>query len=582
MPTPANSLNITQPGLVVFDGVSVFTGVTLTAGAGVTITNGSGIAGNPVISLTGGSSAIESVLTDNGTATPTAGQIVLHARNNAGGSVLFSQTTHPSNTIILTTTDALSNTFIGGSAGNSTLLGTGNSGFGLGALNLLSSGATVSNCAFGFSSLGTLATGNGLNSAYGFQTLNNITSGAYNTALGFTSGSNYATSESSNIVIRNGGLVGESNVIRIGTQGTGAGQQNATFIAGIIGVTASNPVIMTINSSTGQLGVVATGNNGVLISSASGVPSLLAAGTTGQVLTATTGAPATWASPATSGTVTSVSGTANQVAVANGTTTPVISLIGPYTPSTYTAHGVLIGEGTSSIVALAAGTAGQILQSGGAAADPAYSTTTYPTTNAANTILYASSANVMAALATANNGTLITSGAGVPSISSTLPAAVQANITSLGNLGNQVNTTRTVFSALLSATDSNVTGDGTVYMLGSGNALTVTQQGSGMTTTGTFTAPVTGYYLFTANMSCTGSATATDGLMQFVVGGSAININRNLPKDLNGSSFNATLISFLTATQTVTFLFLVSGVTKTISVLGDAGNPTTVCGYLLT
>ena len=78
------------------------------------------------------------------------------------------------------------------------------------------------------------------------------------------------------------------------------------------------------------------------------------------------------------GTVTSVSGTANQVAVANGTTTPVISLIGPYTPATYSAHGVLVGEGTGSIVALAAGTAGQVLQSGGAAADPVYSTATYP------------------------------------------------------------------------------------------------------------------------------------------------------------------------------------------------------------
>jgi hypothetical protein len=80
------------------------------------------------------------------------------------------------------------------------------------------------------------------------------------------------------------------------------------------------------------------------------------------------------------GTVTSVSGTANQVAVATGTTTPVISLIGPYTPATYTTHGVLIGEATSSIVALAAGTAGQVLQSGGASADPAYSTATYPAT----------------------------------------------------------------------------------------------------------------------------------------------------------------------------------------------------------
>lgn len=80
------------------------------------------------------------------------------------------------------------------------------------------------------------------------------------------------------------------------------------------------------------------------------------------------------------GTVTNVSGTANQVSVANGTTTPVISLVGPYAPATYTAHGVLIGATTSSIVAIAAGSAGQVLQSGGASADPSYSTSTFPST----------------------------------------------------------------------------------------------------------------------------------------------------------------------------------------------------------
>lgn len=42
-------------------------------------------------------------------------------------------------------------------------------------------------------------------------------------------------------------------------------------------------------------------------------------------------------------------------------------------------------------------------------------TSTYPNTNAINTLLYASSANVMAALATGNDGILITSHTGIPS-----------------------------------------------------------------------------------------------------------------------------------------------------------------------
>jgi len=54
MPGPANSLNISQPGIVVFDGVSNFLGRTLTAGSGISITNGTGISANPVITATGG------------------------------------------------------------------------------------------------------------------------------------------------------------------------------------------------------------------------------------------------------------------------------------------------------------------------------------------------------------------------------------------------------------------------------------------------------------------------------------------------------------------------------------------------
>src|SRR5581483_4791110 len=52
-------------------------------------------------------------------------------------------------------------------------------------------------------------------------------------------------------------------------------------------------------------------------------------------------------------------GTANQIAVTGSANTETFSLIGPYTPATYTAHGVLIGAGTSSIVATAVGTTGQ-------------------------------------------------------------------------------------------------------------------------------------------------------------------------------------------------------------------------------
>ncbi len=81
-----------------------------------------------------------------------------------------------------------------------------------------------------------------------------------------------------------------------------------------------------------------------------------------------------------------------------------------------TAYGVIAAgtTSTSAFQSVTPGAAGTIFLSGGAAALPTWSTTTYPATNAINTLLYASSANVMSDLATVNNGTLTTSASGVP------------------------------------------------------------------------------------------------------------------------------------------------------------------------
>lgn len=59
---------------------------------------------------------------------------------------------------------------------------------------------------------------------------------------------------------------------------------------------------------------------------------------------------------------------------------PVETVQGGTGQITLTNHGLLVGAGTASITQLPAGTAGQIIRSGGAAADPAYSTATYPST----------------------------------------------------------------------------------------------------------------------------------------------------------------------------------------------------------
>lgn len=125
----------------------------------------------------------------------------------------------------------------------------------------IGSGAMVANIdspaniAIGFAAINTMTTGNGLNIGIGNSVLTLLDSGQSNIAIGNNAGDNYNTTESSNIVIGNEGVNADNNTIRIGTQGTGVGQQDACFIAGIVGVTTSNSQMVTIDSTTGELGV---------------------------------------------------------------------------------------------------------------------------------------------------------------------------------------------------------------------------------------------------------------------------------------------------------------------------------------
>lgn len=265
-----------------------------------------------------------------------------------------------------------------------------------------------------------------------------------------------------------------------------------------------------------------------------------------------------------------------------------------YSPVQYT---VQTGGLNGLLNSLSVGNAGQVLQSSGAGVQPTFTTATFPTTatstgtilradgtnwsattstypntNAINTLLYASSANVMSALATANSGVLITSSGGVPSISSTLPSGVQSNITSLGTVtsgvwngtaitvanggtgvqtitgllsgngtsnlvgrtitgtSNQISvangsgatanptlsfpatttfaTTQPSMLAYLSAPATSVTGDGTLYTL-IFDTVTYDQGSNYNNVTGVFTAPVTGNYAISGNVSYGALGTST-------------------------------------------------------------------------
>ena len=80
-----------------------------------------------------------------------------------------------------------------------------------------------------------------------------------------------------------------------------------------------------------------------------------------------------------------------------------------------TQYDVLVGGASNAVSSVGPGTAGQVLQSGGAAANPVYSTATYPSSTTINQLLYSSSSNVVGGVTAGNYGVLISSSSGVPS-----------------------------------------------------------------------------------------------------------------------------------------------------------------------
>lgn len=106
--------------------------------------------------------------------------------------------------------------------------------------------------------------------------------------------------------------------------------------------------------------------------------------------------------------------------------------------------GIFYSTATAGAILSGTATANQALLSG-LSTTPAWSTATYPPTTVVSQLLYSSATNVIGGLATGNNGVLITSGTGVPSISSTIPSATQDNITRLGTIATGFDVLANVF-----------------------------------------------------------------------------------------------------------------------------------------
>jgi hypothetical protein len=171
-------------------------------------------------------------------------------------------------------------------------------------------------------------------------------------------------------------------------------------------------------------------NGGVLYSTASALALLAGTATAGQILRSGASAAPSWSTatyPATAGTSGNIL-TSDGTNWASTTPAPVTHAMLSTTHTDSTAAAVvrgdlMVGIGvTPTWQRLAKGTQGTILQAG--ANEPGYTTATYPTTTTINQLLYSSAANTITGLTTSNNGVLVTSGAGVPSIGADLPTAV--------------------------------------------------------------------------------------------------------------------------------------------------------------
>ena len=178
------------------------------------------------------------IMTINGDVGSVSGNTIsFNALVSSGSSVEFSGS---ATTMLFKVTDSNVNTLVGNNAGNGSITGTQNTGFGASALVALTSGIK--------------------NIAVGVGALEGVTTGSSNIGIGFDAGSTLTTG-SDNIYIGQivGASVSESNTTRIGNTSS----TSACYILGIDTVNIGATANMVVCSASDQLGtaVLAAGTN---------------------------------------------------------------------------------------------------------------------------------------------------------------------------------------------------------------------------------------------------------------------------------------------------------------------------------
>jgi hypothetical protein len=182
-------------------------------------------------------------------------------------------------------------------------------------------------------------------------------------------------------------------------------------------------------------------------------------------------------------------------------------------------------------------------------------------------------------------GTIVISGIAFSGSSSVINTTTQnANFMNLGKWKSQ---NQPAFLAILPTQVSNVTGDGTVFTLGTTTALTKIFDQANNFATGTFTAPVTGRYMLTCAVAVGG---VVAGLVNVTV--SMVTSNRtyliytanaaNVANNFGSIQITGSVLADLDAADTYTVTLSVTGGSKVVDILSTTeGASTMMSGFLM-
>jgi hypothetical protein len=252
---------LTDHGVLVGSGTSAVTPLAVGAtGEGLMGSTGADPVWTGSPSFSGTVTAGTGIIATTGDVTITAGDLNLPTSSSTAGKITVNGTTvfsrygggnlfvGPCGNTTLTTATAINNTIIGGlSLGTSITTANRNTIVGYNAGVSLTEG--VSNTLIGGGN--SLTTGT-YNTFLGTAAGQRIVGGSYNVCIGYGAGSTNTTgSQASNIYLQSTGVVGESNKMRLGNDGTGNGQVDTVYLAGTNANISTADTAGTVNIATG-------------------------------------------------------------------------------------------------------------------------------------------------------------------------------------------------------------------------------------------------------------------------------------------------------------------------------------------